>query len=92
MHELISEICFWIKNRWLPWWLSGKESPANAGDVGSIPSPGRPSGEGSGDPLQYSYLGNPMDREALRAKVHGVAKESDTTEQLNNNWLFHFIK
>ena len=33
-----------------------------------------------------------MDREALRAKVHGVAKESDKTEQLNNNWLFHFIK
>ena len=36
-------------------------------------------GEGNGDPLQYSCLGNPMDRGAWQATVHGVAKESDTT-------------
>ena len=42
-------------------------------------------GEGNGDPLQYSCLGNPMDRGAWQATVHGVAKESDTTEQLTQN-------
>ena len=51
----------------------------NAGDAGSIPGSGRSQGEGSGNPLQYSYLGNPMDRRAWGATVHGVAKESDTT-------------
>ena len=45
-----------------------KNPPANAGDVGSIP------GEGNGSPLQYSCLGNPMDRGAWRATAHGVTK------------------
>ena len=54
-----------------------KNPPANAGDTGdagSIPGSGRFFGEGNGNPLQYSYLGNPMDRGALWATVHGVAK------------------
>ena len=51
-----------------------------AGDLGSIPGSGRSPGEGNGNPLQYSCLGNPMDRGAWWATVHGVAKESDTTE------------
>ena len=56
-----------------------KNLPANAGDVGSIPgSAGPPEGE-HGNPLQYSYLGNPMDRKAWWATVRGVAKESDKT-------------
>ena len=58
--------------------------PANAGDtidMGSIPGLGRSSGVGNGNPLQYSCLENPMDRGAWRATVHGVAKETDTTEQ-----------
>ena len=38
-----------------------------------------PPGEGNGNPLQFSYLGNPMDRGAWWAAVHGVAKESDKT-------------
>ena len=62
-----------------------KNPPANAGNVGSIPGSGRSPGEGNGNPLQYSCLRNPMDRGAWQATVHGVAKESDMTQQLNNN-------
>ena len=57
-----------------PWWLSGKESPCNAEDVGFIPVSGRCTGEGDGNPLQHSCLENPMDREAWRATVHEIAK------------------
>ena len=57
---------------------------ANAGDTGSIPESGRSPGEGNGDPLQYSCLGNPRDREAWQATIHGVVKELDTTERLND--------
>ena len=56
-----------------------KTPPANAGDMGLIPGSGRYPGERSGDPCQYSCLGNPMDRGAWRATVHGVSKESDIT-------------
>ena len=56
-----------------------KNLPANAGGVGSIPGLGRSPGEGNGNPLQYSCLGNPMDRGAWWAIVHGVAKELDMT-------------
>ena len=48
--------------------------PANAGDMGLIPGLGRSSGEGNGNPLQYSCLGNPGDRGTWQATVHGVAK------------------
>ena len=48
----------------LPWWLSGKESPASAGDASLISGSGRSPGKGNGNPLQYSCLGNPMDRGA----------------------------
>ena len=51
-----------------------KNLPANAGDVGSTPGPGRSPGEGNDNPLQYSCLGNPMDRGAWWATVPGVAK------------------
>ena len=51
---------------------------ANVGDMGLIPGLERSPGEGNGNPFQYSCLGNPMDREAWQATVHGVAKESDT--------------
>ena len=54
-----------------------KNPPANAGDagdMGSIPGLGRSSGEGNGNPLQYSCLENSMDRGAWQATVHGAAK------------------
>ena len=50
-------------------WLSGKESACQAGDTGSIPGSGKSPGEGNGNP----FLGNPMDRGAWQATVHGVA-------------------
>ena len=62
-----------------------KNLKANAGDIkdsGSIPGLGRSPGEGNGNPLQYSGLGNPMDREAWQATVLRVAKESDKTEMM----------
>ena len=58
-----------------------KNPPANAEDVGLISGWGRSPGEGNGNPLLYSCLGNPMDRGAWRATVHGVAKESGMTKQ-----------
>ena len=51
-----------------------KASACNEGDLGSIPGLGRSPGEGNGNPLQYSCLENPMDREAWWATVHGLAK------------------
>ena len=63
----------------------GKESTCQAGDLGSIPGSGRHSGEGNGNPFQYSCLGGPRDRETWLVQVHGITKESDTNEQINNN-------
>ena len=56
-----------------------------AGDPGSIPGWGRSIREENGTPLQYSCLGNPMDRGVWWATVHGVAKELDTTQGLNHH-------
>jgi len=52
----------------------GKESACNVGDLGSIPGLESSPGEGNGYPLQYSCLGNSMDRGAWRATVHGATK------------------
>ena len=52
----------------------GKESACNVQDPGLISGSGRPPGEGHGNPLQYSFLGNPIDRGAWWATVHGVEK------------------
>ena len=59
-----SQVAQWVKN-----------PPANAGDIrdgGSIPGSGRSPGEGHSNPLQYSFLENPMDRGAWWATVHVV--------------------
>ena len=59
-----------------------KNPPAKAGDVrdtASIPGSGRSPGEGNGNLLQYSWVGNPMDRRGWWAIVHGVAKELDAS-------------
>ena len=55
----------------------GKESACNAGDAedsGLIPGLGRSPGEGNGNPLQYSCLENPVDRETQWAAVHGLQR------------------
>jgi len=54
-----------------------KNPPASVGDdgdLGSIPGSGRSLGEGNGNPLRYSCLGNPIDRGARRVIIHGAAK------------------
>ena len=66
------------------WWdfLGGsdsKEFTCNAGATGSIFESGRSRGEGNGNSLQYSCLGNPMDRNPLAGYSPGGCKESDTT-------------
>ena len=57
-----------------------KKLPANAGDKGLIPAWGNSPGEGNGNPLQDSCLGNPMDRGAWWATAQGVTEESDMTQ------------
>ena len=55
-----------------------KNPPANAGDMGLIPGLRKYPGEGNGNLFQCSFPGNPMDRGAWQATVHGAVKESDT--------------
>ena len=66
----------------------GKESTCHSGDPGSNPGSGRSPGEGNGNPLQYSYLENSMDRGAWQAIVHEVAKSQTQLSNLH----FHFHK
>ena len=61
---------------------AGKESACNAGEKGSVLGSGRSPRGGNGNPLQYSCLGNPMDREAYSPKSH---KELDMIEQPNTH-------
>ena len=75
----------------LPVGLVVKNPPTNAGDVGSIPGSGRSPGGGHGHPLQYSCLGNPMDRGAWRATVHGVSRRQHnwSTKQAHTKLITH---
>ena len=65
----------------------GKASAYNAGDPGSIPGLGRPSGGGNGNPLQYSYLKNPMNGGAWWATVHGAAKSRTRLSDLTCTFI-----
>ena len=71
-------ICSWMDlRRAFPVVLVVKNPPANAGDIGEeglIPESGRSPGGGNGNPLQYSYLENPMDKGAWQAAVHRVTQ------------------
>ena len=72
---VVKALCFDLSGHEFDSWLdfpggsAGKESPCNSGDLGLIPELGRSPGKGKGYPLQYSGLGNSMDR-----IVHGVGK------------------
>ena len=59
-----------------------KTLPANAGDMGLIPGSGRSPAEGNGNPLWYSFLGNPRDRGSLTGYSSWGHKESDMAERL----------
>ena len=61
-----------LLNLSFPCGSDGKESACNVGDPGLIPRSGRSPGEGNGNPLQQSYLENPMDGGAWCFTVHGV--------------------
>ena len=93
LYWLHAEIIFWISQAQykyiivisftylflgLPRWLSGKEFTCQAGEVCLNSGSGSSPGEGNGNPLQYSCLGNPLDRGAWQITVHGVAKQLDT--------------
>ena len=81
-------ITYMYKNLFLPMYqlaLVVKNLPDNARDIrdmGSIPRSGRSPRKGHGNPLQYSCLENPMDREARQAIVHRVTKNQ--TQVISN--------
>ena len=74
-----------LSNWGFPGGMVVKNLPANAEDAGSIPGSGKSTGEGDGNPLQYSCLGNSMDTGPWRATVHVVTKVglSTHTEKMN---------
>ena len=89
-------VLYFIKSSFCIWGFHGrsvvKNPPANEGDGSSIPGPGRALEEGNSNPLQYSCLGNPMDRGDWRATVHGVQRvrhDLSTKQQQNSNLLKH---
>ena len=72
-HALL-KLQIYKQNKSFPNGSAGKESTSKAGDVGLIPGLGRSLRKGNGTPLQYSCLGNPMDRGAWQAAVLGITK------------------
>ena len=78
-----------------PWWLCGKESQGNAGDMGdsdSNPASGRSPGGGHDNPFQYSCLENSMDRGAWQAIVHGVTNSQTQMKCwtcIQAKWIYH---
>ena len=78
-------------NKGFPGGSEVKASVCNAGDLGSIPGSGRSPGQGTGNPLQYSCLENPMDGEALWTTVHRVTKSQTRLSDFTTNkkLLYH---
>ena len=72
----------------LPGGSEVKAFACNAGDLGSIPGSGRSPGEGSGNPLQYACLENPMEREAWWATVHGVTKSQTRLSDFTHSHMY----
>ena len=69
-HELVTFT--FLDHSGLPWWLRGKASACNAGDLGSIPGSGRSPGEGNGNALQYSYWRIPWMEKPGRPQSMGL--------------------
>ena len=67
-----------------------KNLPASAGDTGSIPGSGRSPGEGNSNPLQYSCLGNPLDRGAWWATIHRITKSWTWLKWLSTHASLNF--
>ena len=67
-----------------------KNLPANAGDMGSIPGLGSSPEEGNGNLLQYSWLGNPMNRRTWPATIHGIPKSRIWLSDWTTTTIFLF--
>ena len=76
-------------NLYLPGGSVEKNLLANGGDMALIPETERSSGEGNGNPLQYSCLRNPMDKGVWWATVHWVTKSQTPTEQLSYSTVLY---
>ena len=88
--HLVKAMVFLVVFWGLPYSSDGEESACNEGEAGSIPGSGRSPGEGNGNPLQYSCLGNPMDRGAWHATVlHSVAKSRTWLSEHTRS--FHYM-
>ena len=89
LHHMI-RLCSFLRLNSIPLVvLVVKNPPANAGDgrdTASIPGLGRSPGGEHGNPLQYSCLENPMDREAWQSTVHRVTKSWTQLKQLNTQY------
>ena len=70
----------------IPWWVSGKESACQAGDLGLIPGSGRSPGERKWQPTSVFLPGKSLDRGAWWTTIHGVAKELDMTLATKQQW------
>ena len=87
-----TELCITGLSPGFPGGSDSKVSACNEGDLGLIPGSERSPGKGNGNPLQYSCLGNLIDRGAWQATVHGGHKELDMTERPHSvlsDSLFH---
>ena len=82
-----------IKETWagFPGGSAVKNPPADAGDVGLIPESGRSPGEGNGNPLQYSHVGNPMAKEPDGLYNPWGHRKLDMTQRLNKEHLWILV-